>query len=202
MGKGAFTRVDFQGKTRCKGACFPPGKYLAEKEQSTCLSEGKRDADDSLGNSGLWIYRPPYGRSSRWPEGRPTRSGSVAGSIPGAGSFAGEWGAARSYGSYRELARDPQIDAVYIATIHPFHAEAVRLCLEGGKAVLCEKPLAMTEKEASELFDLAARKQLLLMEGMWTVFLPCLAGTEKTDSCRRSGEDTRGDGGLFRRNAV
>ena len=87
-------------------------------------------------------------------------------------AFAGEWGVARGYGSYRELARDPQIDAVYIATIHPFHGEAVRLCLEGGKAVLCEKPLAMTEKEASELFDLALQKHLLLMEGMWTVFLP------------------------------
>ena len=86
--------------------------------------------------------------------------------------FAQKWGVPRSYGSYRELARDPRVDAVYIATIHPAHAEIARLFLEADKAVLCEKPLAMSEREAHGMLELAAQKRCLLMEGMWTVFLP------------------------------
>lgn len=89
-----------------------------------------------------------------------------------AAEFAARWRAPASYDSYEALARDPRVDAVYVATIHPAHAAAVRLCLEQGKAVLCEKPLAMNAREAEELFSLAGERRVLLMEAMWTRLLP------------------------------
>lgn len=89
-----------------------------------------------------------------------------------AAAFAATYGAARAYGSYEELARDSEVDAVYVATIHPTHHAAVKLCLEHGKAVLCEKPMTMNRAEAEELFALAKARGLLLMEAIWTRFLP------------------------------
>lgn len=86
--------------------------------------------------------------------------------------FAAECGGVRAYGSYEELARDPEIDAVYIATIHPTHAMATKLCLAEGKSVLCEKPMGMTRAEDEEMFALAREKGVLLMEAIWTRFLP------------------------------
>ncbi|MCB2220221.1 MAG: Gfo/Idh/MocA family oxidoreductase [Bacteroidetes bacterium] len=80
------------------------------------------------------------------------------------------------YGSYKELAMDPDIDVIYVATPHPFHVENTLLCLEHGKAVLCEKPMGMDAREVKMMIDKAKSKQLFLMEGMWTRFIPA---TEK-----------------------
>lgn len=87
-------------------------------------------------------------------------------------TFAAEVGAPRAFGNYEALARDPEIDAVYVATIHPTHAAAVTLCLNAGKHVLCEKPLGMTRAEDEAMFRLAREKGLLLMEAIWSRFLP------------------------------
>ncbi len=76
------------------------------------------------------------------------------------------------YGSYQELLQDADIDAVYIATIHPHHTEWVKAALLAGKAVLCEKPLGMNAERAKECADLAQEKGVFLMEGIWTPFLP------------------------------
>src|SRR5258708_20889727 len=57
--------------------------------------------------------------------------------------FAVAHGATRWDDNYEQLAADPAIDAVYIATPHGFHAEHALLCLHHGKAVLCEKPMAL-----------------------------------------------------------
>ena len=81
-------------------------------------------------------------------------------------------GAARAFGSYRELIADGGVDAVYIALTHNFHYEIARLCLESGKAVLCEKPLVLTKKDAESLAELSRRKNVLLMEAMWTRCIP------------------------------
>ncbi len=91
-----------------------------------------------------------------------------------AAQFAARHGGARAYGNYRELAQDPDVDAVYIALTHNFHAEATRLCLENGKAVLCEKPFVLRGDEARELVAMAGGKGLALMEAMWTRFLPAV----------------------------
>lgn len=78
----------------------------------------------------------------------------------------------KAYGSYHELLQDPAIDAVYIATIHPYHAEWVKAAILAGKAVLCEKPLGMTAVQAQECAALAQENGVFLMEGMWAPFLP------------------------------
>ena len=70
---------------------------------------------------------------------------------------------------------DPATDAVYIATPHAFHADAVRRCLLAGKPVLCEKPLVPNASIARELVGLAQARQVFLMEALWTRFLPIYA---------------------------
>jgi predicted dehydrogenase len=87
-------------------------------------------------------------------------------------AWAAEMGVPTAYGSYEELAADPGIDAIYVATVHPTHAAAARLALEGGKHVLVEKPFTMDAAEARELVDLAAAKNLVILEAMWTRWLP------------------------------
>lgn len=78
------------------------------------------------------------------------------------------------YTSYFELVSDPNIDLVYVATPHNFHAEHVRLALMHNKAVLCEKPFTVNAQEAMGLIALARSKHLFLMEAMWTRFLPVI----------------------------
>ena len=78
----------------------------------------------------------------------------------------------KAYGSYAELADDPQIDAVYIATPHPGHAENAIRCLRAGKAVLCEKPFAMNSEEVAEMVSVARETGNFLMEAIWTRVLP------------------------------
>ena len=87
-------------------------------------------------------------------------------------AWADEMGVPRAYGSYEELAADPDIDAIYIATQHPWHASAAKIVLEGGKHALIEKPFTMDAAEAREITDLAAAKGLVIQEAMWTRFLP------------------------------
>jgi predicted dehydrogenase len=87
-------------------------------------------------------------------------------------AFADEFGVVGAYGSYAQLAADPDIDAIYVATVHPTHAAAARLALEGGKHVLVEKPFTMDAAEARSLVDLAAAKSLVILEAMWTRWLP------------------------------
>jgi predicted dehydrogenase len=87
-------------------------------------------------------------------------------------AFSDEFGVPAAYGSYAQLAADPDIDAIYVATVHPTHAAAARLALEGGKHVLVEKPFTMDAAEARSLVDLAAAKSLVILEAMWTRWLP------------------------------
>jgi predicted dehydrogenase len=72
------------------------------------------------------------------------------------------------------LAR-PDVEGVYIATPHAFHGSAIRAALEAGKAVLCEKPLVTSAAVARPLVELARERGVLLMEALWTRFLPAYA---------------------------
>jgi len=89
-----------------------------------------------------------------------------------ADAFANEFGVARRHASYEALANDPDVDVVYISTPHVFHRDNTLMCLNAGKAVLCEKPFAINAGEVSEMIDTAREKGLFLMEAVWTRFLP------------------------------
>ena len=80
--------------------------------------------------------------------------------------FAAEFGASKYYNSYEKLAADPDVDIIYIASPHSFHAEHAKLCLEKGKAVLCEKALALNLKEVKDIISCAAKNNVFLMEAM------------------------------------
>ena len=71
-----------------------------------------------------------------------------------------------------EILEDPLVKGVYVATPHSHHGEFVRQCLEAGKPVLCEKPLVPNLAQGTSLVELAARKNVFLMEALWTRFLP------------------------------
>lgn len=81
-------------------------------------------------------------------------------------------GVARAYGSYEELARDPQVDVVYVGTVNPQHLPATLLFLRARKAVLVEKPLGISAREAKEMAAAAREAGIFLMEGFWTRFFP------------------------------
>ena len=87
-------------------------------------------------------------------------------------AFSREYSVAKSYPDYQSLAADPDIDVIYIATPHSLHKENSFMCLEHGKAVLCEKPFAINAIEAATVIGYARKRQLFLMEAMWTRFIP------------------------------
>lgn len=87
-------------------------------------------------------------------------------------AFAREQGFEKAYGSYEELVSDPKIDLVYVATPHSMHCEHMRLALEHGKNVLCEKAFTMNAGQAEEVIALAEKKGLLLAEAIWPRYMP------------------------------
>jgi len=99
--------------------------------------------------------------------------------------YAKKFNIPRVYNNYMDLAKDTEVNAVYIATINPYHFAAVKLMLENKKAVLCEKPLVMTPEDARELFDLAKKQNTFLMEALWSKFLPAYI---KTTELIKQGE--------------
>ncbi len=89
-----------------------------------------------------------------------------------ADAFAAEFGIPNAHGSYEALVLDPEVDAVYVSTPHPMHAANARLVIEAGKHVLVEKPFTVNAREAREIADLAAERGVLVLEAMWTRYLP------------------------------
>lgn len=91
-------------------------------------------------------------------------------------AFASKYNSTKYYDSYEELAKDPEIDIIYVATPHTFHFANSMLCLRAGKAVLCEKPMGMNYWQVKTMINEAKSKNLFLMEALWSRFIP---GTEK-----------------------
>ncbi len=79
-----------------------------------------------------------------------------------------------AYDSYEEMANSPDVDIVYIGTITPLHKAHTLLCIEAGKHVLCEKPLAQNSEDAREMYEAAEKKGVMLQDGMWTRFFPAV----------------------------
>ena len=78
-------------------------------------------------------------------------------------AFAAQYGFEKAYGSYEALLRDPDVELVYIATPHSHHAEHMKLCIEHGKHVLCEKPLSPSSQETAEILKDASKDLVIGM---------------------------------------
>ena len=81
-----------------------------------------------------------------------------------ADAFGEEFGLPNRHGSYEALLADPAVEAVYVATPHPMHAEWAIKAAEAGKHVLCEKPIGLNHAEAMAIVEAAARHDVFLME--------------------------------------
>jgi len=90
----------------------------------------------------------------------------------GADAFAAAHGIPTAHPSYEALVADPAVDVIYVATPHPLHAAHAALALEAGKHVLLEKPFALNAVEAQTVVELAASKKLVVLEAMWTRWMP------------------------------
>lgn len=87
-------------------------------------------------------------------------------------TFAKEHGFQKAYGSYRELAADPDVELVYIATPHSNHYADMKLCIEHKKPVLCEKAFTMNSGQAKEIAELAKKNGVFVTEAIWTRYMP------------------------------
>jgi predicted dehydrogenase len=90
----------------------------------------------------------------------------------GAEEFASKWAIPIAHGSYDALVNDDDVDAIYVSTPHPFHHENAVQALNAGKHVLVEKPFAMNAAQTREVIELAEQKGLVVLEAMWTRYLP------------------------------
>jgi predicted dehydrogenase len=106
-------------------------------------------------------------------------------SLEKAQGFAGEFGFDQAYGSYEEMVADPQVDIVYVASPHSHHMEHAILCLDHGKAVLCEKAFALNSRQVDKMIAAARRNGAFLMEAFWTRFQPAFL---KVKEVLESGE--------------
>lgn len=102
--------------------------------------------------------------------------------------FAKQFGVARTYTSYEALVKDPDIDVVYIATPHAFHAEQVLLCLRNKKPVVSEKPLTLNYETALVLVNEAKANKTFLLEGMWSRFNPAVIRAKEIIEAGTIGE--------------
>ena len=93
-------------------------------------------------------------------------------SIDKAAAFARDNGVSRAYGSYDELAADPMVDLVYVATPHAMHYEHARLCIGHGRPVLCEKAFTVNVAQAEELLGMARERGVFITEAIWTRYMP------------------------------
>lgn len=84
-------------------------------------------------------------------------------------------GIPRVYKGYERMLDNEQLDAVYIATSHNYHADNAMLCLNRGLPVLVEKPFAMNAQQAAGVIEFARKSNLFCMEAMWTRFNPATA---------------------------
>ena len=81
-----------------------------------------------------------------------------------AAKFGDEFGVPHRFGAYEELLADPAVEAVYISTPHPLHAEWAIKAAEAGKHILCEKPLTLNHADAMAVVEAAIRHDVFLME--------------------------------------
>ncbi|MBQ9608356.1 MAG: Gfo/Idh/MocA family oxidoreductase [Lachnospiraceae bacterium] len=92
--------------------------------------------------------------------------------IDKANEFGDMYNIEKRYGSYEELANDPEVELIYIATPHSHHAEQAKMCINAGKPVLVEKAFSFDAPSTKEVLDLSREKNVFCGEAMWIRFLP------------------------------
>jgi predicted dehydrogenase len=94
----------------------------------------------------------------------------------------------RAHGSYEALVNDPEVDVVYVGTPHPDHVDSMRLALQAGKAVLCEKPFTVNLPDAQASVALARERGVFLMEAMWMRYIPAMVELKRLLAAGAIGE--------------
>ena len=113
-----------------------------------------------------------------------------SGSAERAQAFAARYGISHAVGSHQAVAERDDVDIVYVATTHDLHYQNVLDAVAGGKAVLCEKALALNAREAVEMYGAAAAAGVVLMEAMWMRFCPFIATLDELIAGGAIGEAT------------
>ena len=124
-----------------------------------------------------WGVMGPGGIAQIWVEGVLAHTGQRVDAVGStnadrARAFADQFGIARSYGSYDDLLADPNIDAIYVSTRQQAHRDNVLAAIAAGKHVLVEKPIATRPDHVLEIERAAHAAGVLVMEAMWTTYLP------------------------------
>jgi predicted dehydrogenase len=89
-------------------------------------------------------------------------------------AFADKFNIPNRHPDYAALVADPEVDVIYISTVQTLHRDHALLAIEAGKHVLLEKPFTMNAADAHEIYAAAKRKNVFVMEAMWTRFLPTM----------------------------
>lgn len=96
-------------------------------------------------------------------------------SLKKAEAFASKYGFEKAYGSYEDMLNDPSVELVYIATPHSHHYEHMMMCLERGKAVLCEKAFTMNAEQARKIKEYSQTHGIFAAEAIWPRYMPSRA---------------------------
>jgi predicted dehydrogenase len=133
-----------------------------------------------MGKSYRWGILGPGRIANKFAEGLKSLPDAVlyavasASSFEKAEAFRERHGFEKAYGSYEEMLADAALDVVYVATTNNLHFEHTMLCLDAGKAVLCEKPFASNLSQVLLMVDKAREKNVFLMEALWSRFIPSM----------------------------
>ncbi len=87
-------------------------------------------------------------------------------------AFKEKFGFQKAYGSYSEMLSDPDVELVYVTSPHSHHYEHMRMCIEHGKSVICEKAFTVNADQAREIRRLANERQVFVTEAIWTRYMP------------------------------
>ena len=102
--------------------------------------------------------------------------------------FAQKYNIPNVFTGYEAMAESDIVDAVYIATPHPFHKPCAEIFLNAKKHVLCEKPICVNKNQAIALKECATKNGVFLMEAMWTRFIPAVLEAKKIADSGEIGE--------------
>lgn len=102
--------------------------------------------------------------------------------------FAKQFDAQKTYSDYEAIAKDPNIDVIYIATPHAFHAQQAITCLRHKKPVVCEKPLTLDHASTLKVVQAARDNNTFLLEGMWSRFNPAVSMAKELIEAGTIGE--------------